>query len=307
MTADQTPTAAPATEPWRSMTAAQRGQAYSPSSCIGGDYRPFVAAYTQRSAAAVHSTQASGARWQRCSYGNQATQWLQLCLPPQVDGPLSPAHTTALPGLLVFIHGGYWQELSATDSLFAASHCAAQGLAFAAINYSLAPQASVGGIVAECRAAVAWLVRHAARLGFDASNVVLAGSSAGAHLVAMVCAQAGAAQPRGAVLLSGIYDLQPLVGTPINQALGLTLQQAQAVSPAYLALPGFAPAVVAWGAVETDEFKRQSRSFAATLADAGTAELTLEVPGRNHFDVVFDLADPATALGQATLALFRPS
>jgi arylformamidase len=163
--------------------------------------------------------------------------------------------------------------------------------------------------VAECRTAVAWLLQHAVQLGFDASNVVLAGSSAGAHLVAMVCAAPGvtpgAAQPRGAVLLSGIYDLQPLVGTSINQALGLTLLEAQALSPAYLSLAGFAPSLVAWGAVETDEFKRQSRSFAASLAAAGTTALMLEVPGRNHFDVVLDLADPTTALGQATLALFK--
>jgi arylformamidase len=233
-------------EPWRGMTTAQREQAYSPSSCTGGDYRPFVAAYTQRSTAAVEQALGLGAKWQRCRYGSGADQWLQLCLPPQVSGVGSGVDSdidsdsgkagqptaSALPGLLVFMHGGYWQELSASDSLFAAAHCAAQDLGFAAINYTLAPLATVGGIVAECRAAVAWLVQHAARLGFDARNMVLAGSSAGAHLTAMVCAQSGWVQPRGAVLLSGIYDLQPLVGTGINQALGLTLQQAHALSPA---------------------------------------------------------------------------
>jgi hypothetical protein len=41
------------------------------------------------------------------------------------------------------------------------------------------------------------------------------------------------------------------------------------------------------------------------LAAAGHCTPT-EVPARNHFDVVFDLADPATTLGRATLALFRP-
>ncbi len=283
-------------EPWRLLSDAQREQAYSPSSCIGGDYRPFVAAYKTRSAAAVQQAAAAGASWQRCRYGAGGEQWLQLCLPKKVSG--------ALPGLLVFIHGGYWQELGADDSLFAAADCAALGLGFAAINYTLAPQASLADIATDCRAALAWLVQQAARLGFDADKVVVAGSSAGAQLTAWVCIQP-AAQLRGAVLLSGIYDLQPLVGTSINSALGLTLTEAKAQSPAFAPLAGFAPGVVCWGDIETAEFKRQSRSFAAQLQAAGTPCATVEVPARNHFDVVFDLANPATALGQATLALLR--
>jgi arylformamidase len=64
------------------------------------------------------------------------------------------------------------------------------------------------------------------------------------------------------------------------------------------------PAVVAWGEIETSEFKRQSRAFAARLAVDGTACTTLEVSGRNHFDVVLDLADPSSPLFAAARALF---
>ena len=108
---------------------------------------------------------------------------------------------------------------------------------------------------------------------------------------------------RGIVPVSGVYDLAPLVGTSINDALGLDAPAAAALD----LLSGarrFCPAVVAWGAIETSEFKRQSRAFAARLAADGVPCTSLEVAGRNHFDVVLDLADQATPLFAAAGALF---
>jgi arylformamidase len=283
---------------WRQLSEAAREQAYSPSSCIGGDYRPLIAAYAQRSQAARAQVP-----HQVCRYGAAPAQLLDY-FPP---APTMQPQTAPAP-LLVFIHGGYWQELSKDESAFAAAQAVQQGAAFAALNYTLAPQASVGQIVEECRLALAWLQAQAGRLGFDANRIVVAGSSAGAHLAAMVAladanATAAAVALKGVVLVSGVYELEPLVGTTINHALGLSPAQAVALSPALAPLKGFAPAVVCWGAVETEEFKRQGREFAAQLGAAGTACQSFEVPARNHFDVVLDLADPATRLGQAVAAM----
>ena len=288
--------------PTGALSAAEREREYSPSSCIGGDYRPFIDAYVSRSAAARREAEALGARWSRCAYGPGAAQGLELCLPPA-----GAAGSKVGAGLLVFIHGGYWQELSARDSLFAAAHCVGAGLAFAAVDYTLAPQASVGTIVLECRLALAWLFEHAAGLGIDAANVVVAGSSAGAHLAAMMSlpVRKPAARPRAAVLVSGIYELEPLIGTSINDALGLDTAAAKAVSPRLHPLAGFPPALVCWGEIETQAFKVQGLEFASALRDAGTACTGFEIPARNHFDVILDLADPQTLLGQRTLALFR--
>ena len=60
----------------------------------------------------------------------------------------------------------------------------------------------------------------------------------------------------------------------------------------------------AWGEIETSEFKRQSRAFAARLAREAIACRTLEVPGRNHFDVVLGLGDPASPLFALARVLF---
>ena len=105
------------------------------------------------------------------------------------------------------------------------------------------------------------------------------------------------------MLISGIFDLQPLIGTSINDALGLSEAQAQQQSPALQHLAGFPPALVCWGQIETDAFKTQSRQFAAALQAAGVSCHAMELAGRNHFDVALDLADPATELGRQTFKL----
>ena len=110
---------------------------------------------------------------------------------------------------------------------------------------------------------------------------------------------------KGAVLVSGIYDLEPLIGTSINEALGLDPATAARNSPLRRPLKGFPPSLVCWGENETDQFKRQSRAFAQALRRAGTECAAFECPGRNHFDVILDLADPATLLGRRTLDLIQ--
>ena len=283
---------------------AERERVYSPSFCIGGNYQPFIAAYGEQSRAARERSLALGARWLELRYGSAAAQRMDLCLPAASAGSGA--------GLLVFIHGGYWQELSAQESLFAAADCAERGLALCAIDYTLAPAATVAGIVTECRAALQLLAEQAPQWGIDPARIVVAGSSAGAHLAAMVCLptwrdsgreRPRPVRPRGAVLVSGIFQLQPLVGTSINAALGLSPQQALAQSPLLQPLPGFPPAIVCWGEVETGAFKAQSRQFSARLQAAHTPCQTLEIAARNHFDVALDLADPGTVLGRHTMAL----
>jgi len=282
---------------------AEREQAYSPSSCIGGDYRPFLQQYQQR------SDTARALPHQEHAYGGLPRQRLDLFLPP-LPQPLTQPDSqpgSRAPALLVFIHGGYWQELSRHSACFAAPACLAAGHAFAAIGYTLAPEATVEQIVQECRTALVWLHQHAARLGFDPARIVVAGSSAGAHLAAMCSLRAWpheAGLPAAAVLVSGVYELAPLVGTSINTALGLTPDSASRVSPLHYSLAGFARTVLAWGEIETTEFKRQSRAFGQALQAQGLPEVpALEVPARNHFDVVLDLCEPGTLLGDATLAL----
>lgn len=216
------------------------------------------------------------------------------------------AAALAAPGrpLLVYIHGGYWQMLSAADSLFVGGDAAREQVALHAVEYTLAPSASIERIIEEC------IVEATDALASLAPpRVVLAGSSAGAHLAAM-CAR----DPRLAgridalVLLSGIYDLRPLVVTPTNLALGLDESHAAALSPLLLSAPTTVSSVLcAVGGHESGEFIRQNAKYAAHLRAAGI-DVQEEVVGvRDHFDLPYDLLGRGTTVGDWTLAVLEGS
>lgn len=265
------------------MDAATLTQAYSPSTMVGGNIAPFIKAYVDQSAAAY----AAAPDVQTLSYGDRPSQTIDLVVPERA---------TPVP-LHVFIHGGYWQQLSKTDSFFAAPDTLAHGIAFAAVDYTLAPHANLGEIVAEVFAALRYLRSNAQALGIDPKRIVVSGSSAGAQLAAMAgILLKGAELPAGLILLSGIYDLRPLLNIYVNDALGMDEEVAKRNSPLWRGISDFPPTVIAWGEIETDEFKCQSRHFAFHLERAKRDVTTLEVPARNHFDVVHDLAND-TPLG----------
>ena len=271
------------------LSALEREREYSPSSAIGGNYAPNIAAYKDLSQAA----HAALPNRQTLRYGE---------LPRQQIDYFPASGKNKAPGLLVFIHGGYWQELSKNESAFLAPAWHAAGFAHAVIGYTLAPQASVRQILQECVSAITHLRAQAAALGFDAARIVVAGSSAGGYLAAAVAAHAQL-EIRGIVPISGVFDLRPLVGTSINEALGLTTEEAQDLSA--IALQASAPAVIAWGEIETAAFKAQSQLLAAQITAAKFPARSMEMAARNHFDVVHELGDQDSPLFQAALQLFE--
>lgn len=277
---------------WRSWPPEVLGREYSPSSTVPGGYARFVRLWadgTQR------ARRLAGARID-VPYGPGPDDLLDLYLP--VGAPDGPP-------LVVFLHGGYWQEVSKAESGFAAPGLVAAGIALAVPEYTLAPRASVREIVEQTTRAVRWLADHAPELGVDGDRVVLAGHSAGAQLAFMAALAVPPGTVTGLVLLGGVFDLEPVVHTPINDALGLDEAEARTLSPVRLVRPGLPPALVILGTGETDEFRRQSREFAAAFAAAGNEVARLEVEGRHHFDLPLELGDAATELGMRTTRLAR--
>lgn len=277
---------------WRGMGDDERTLAYSPSSMLDGDLAPFIQSYTDNSASAHRRLSPVTV----LRYGPLDSNTIDVVTPDSSDG-------TAPVPLLAFIHGGYWRELSKTDSFFAAPDSLKREWAFAAVDYTLAPRASLDEIVEECCRAIECLHQHAARLGVDRNRIIVSGSSAGAHLAAMTCLRLHSKfKPAASMLLSGIYDLEPLIGTYINEPLNLDVLSARRNSPVHRKLTGFPPALIAWGAQETDEFKRQSLTFAHMLQSAKADVEAVQIKDRNHFDIVEDIASDS-ALGLQTAAL----
>lgn len=212
--------------------------------------------------------------------------------------------------VLVYIHGGYWRLLDAADSGFMAPMLSAQGAVTVAVNYTLRPGASLTEMVRQCRAAIAWIHANIARFGGDPDRIHVSGSSAGGHLGGMLAAEgwqeAFGLPPdviKGAALLSGLYDLEPVRLSFVNDWAGLTEAEAADISPIHrLPRPGM-PAVLAVAPSETDEFKRQTALYGEALAVRGNPVAHVDVPNSNHFDIVLSMMDSATPLSAAILRM----
>lgn len=227
--------------------------------------------------------------WQDLAYGRGDAERLHYFPAPRPGAPL-----------LVFVHGGYWQELTEAESSFAAPGVLARGWGFAALGYGLAPAHRLDEIVAMVRRGVTWLHGNAERLGFDPDRIVLAGHSAGAQLAAMCF---GGAPIRAAVLVSGLYELDPLLETSIGAAIRLSPDEAARNSPARRLPPGTPPLLAACGADEPAGFAEQQDLLAVAARAARVPLETVIVPGRHHFDVPLGLADPDDPLGKRVLAI----
>ena len=192
----------------------------------------------------------------------------------------------------MFIHGGYWQALDKSFGSHWARGLVLRGVSVAVPSYDLCPSVPLRRIVEQMRAACVALHRRTGQ------RLLVAGHSAGGQLAVMLMATdwtaIDPALPKrlvGAALpVSGVFELEPLLGTSIGRGLNLTPAEAHALSPRFLPpAPGEMHAVV--GGAESSEFIRQTHAFAA--AWRGTAE---ELPGANHFTVLAPFSDPDHAL-----------
>lgn len=210
-----------------------------------------------------------------------------------------PAYRPDAP-ILAFIHGGYWQAGDKESSSFLVEGPLAHGIAVALIEYTIAPEAEMDRIVGEIRRAVDWLAAHAASLGGNARRLYVCGHSAGGHLTAMMLDKPAVA---GAIAISGLFDLEPIRLSYLNDKLGLTAACARRNSPQFH-LPAEAPTlVVAVGAAELPELVRQSADYSAALRARGLPIRYLPLPGHDHFTILDELANPEGALCAAMLDL----
>ena len=208
--------------------------------------------------------------------------------------------------LFIFIHGGYWRALSQKESSFMAEAFTKRGVAVAAVNYSLAPEANLDEIVRQCRRALAWTYDNAKSFGVDRERIYIGGSSAGGHLGGMLISSGWhrgfGVRPdivKGACALSGLFELEPLLRAEANTWMNLDEAAAKRNSPAnHLPEEHGCPLIVSYGGNETAEFKRQTDDYAAAWRNAGFSCTYVAAAQRNHFDIVMELCDPIGELGQ---------
>jgi arylformamidase len=207
---------------------------------------------------------------------------------------------------VVFIHGGYWQRGDKSAYSFLAESFAKNGASFVAINYDFCPGVRITQIVDQARKAMAWLWHNIDRLGGNREKLCIAGHSAGAHVVGMMmitdwpsfAERLPQVMFKGALLVSGIFDLEPLLSTSNNDLLHLDQAEAFSQSPINHAAVTNAPQLIVYGEDETEEFKRQSDRYVATFGVL-TGRVTRRVVSGNHFDVLNELSDEHSGFHQS--------
>lgn len=202
----------------------------------------------------------------------------------------------------VFIHGGYWRALDKDIFLALCAPLAARGFVAANIDYGLRPDFTVPQIVAQVLQAIAFIANNAARYGGRADRMVLCGHSAGGHMVAWAATvdwQALGVEGidiKAVVPVSGLFDLQPLLATSINDDLALDADTARGMSPVHRAARPMPPTLSVVGGDETLGFQDQTRHYNAALQAAGHTAQMLTGDGLDHFSICQALADPDSAV-----------
>ena len=236
-------------------------------------------------------------------YGTSAAETLDLFLPTKADEPRP---------VLLFVHGGYWRSLDKRDFSWLARPFVRAGVAVSIVNYGLAPATPLREIVAQCQRAVAFLVGEAAALSVNPERIVVAGHSAGGHIVAMLVATDWPAlDPRlgrhvlhGAIAVSGLFDLEPLMPVPfLKVTLGAAVSPGDQVSPVRLRPLDPVRIQLFVGEQESSAFHTQAAILAAAWGPEAT-QGPLIIPARNHFSVCTAFSEPDGLLFGRIMAAF---
>ncbi|HWJ73158.1 MAG TPA: alpha/beta hydrolase [Kaistia sp.] len=252
-------------------------------------------------------------RWRARSDASAETRPVMLDIPygpaPTEKLDVFPAKDPDAP-ILIYIHGGYWIWKDKADFRFVAEGVVDAGVTLVVINYALTPDHDMDEIVRQVRAAVAFVWKKAGTaIPGDQDRLFLSGHSAGGHLTAIAAAtnwpsfdpKLPAGIVAGGIAVSGLYDLEPIRLSYLNETVGLDAAMAHRSSPLHAIRPAMPPLTLVVGGAESDEFKRQQQSFAAALTAAGNTVLSEEVAGLHHFAVIETIADHGSQLQRAVL------
>jgi len=209
----------------------------------------------------------------------------------------------------VFVHGGAWRRNQAADYVLQAEPLLRAGAHSVILDFIKVDQA--GGdlfpMYEQVRRALAWVWRNAESFGGDRDRIYVSAHSSGSHLAGVVLARGWKDEGlppdafKGAVLLSGMYDLAPVALSKRSAYVRFTDAMVEELS-AQRHIAGLStPLILAYGTCETPEFQRQSRDFAAAVRDAGKPVELIEGPAYNHFELLETLANPYGLTGRAML------
>jgi arylformamidase len=238
----------------------------------------------------------------RFAYGDKPIEGFDLYPAKRANAPI-----------VVFTHGGAWRTGNAEENAFAAELFVNAGAHFITLDFNAVTE--VGGdlmvLADQVRRAVAWVYNNAASFGGDRARIYLAGHSSGAHLTGVMLTTdwtrygLPAQFIKGGICSSGMYDLEPVRLSARSKYVAFTDQIEQELSSQRHLDRLHCPIIVSHGTLETPEFQRQARDFAAAVKAAGKPVTLLVGEAYNHFEMAELLASPYGLTGYEVLRQWK--
>lgn len=231
-------------------------------------------------AATTPSSAANEAAVQReVAYGGDKRQTIDV---------YAPANAERAP-VIFMVHGGGWRYGDKTNARVVENKIArwvARGFIFISVNYRMLPELDGLQQRDDIVAALVFAQQHAAHWGGDASQFILMGHSAGAHLVALVNANpaialnAGAQPWLGTVALdSGALDVPAIMQRrhlPLyDAAFGSNQQRWQLASPRHQLTRSTPPLLAVCSTQRRDNPCQQAQAFQHDAQALGNRVLVL--------------------------------
>jgi arylformamidase len=204
---------------------------------------------------------------QRYAYGPTPIEGLDVYVTKRPNAPIN-----------IFIHDGAWRGGLAKDFGYAAEVFVHAGAHYVVPDFINVMEAG-GNLMPtaeQVRRAVAWVRRNVQSFGGDPERVYVSGHSSGGHLAGVILTtdwrktfDLPTDTVKGRLCCSGLFDLKPVRLSARSSYVTFTDEMEQALSSQRHLDKLNAPVIIAHGTLETPEFQRQSRDFAAALKAAG--------------------------------------
>jgi arylformamidase len=210
----------------------------------------------------------------------------------------------------IFVHGGAWRAGLAKNYAYAAEMFVDAGAHYVVPDFNnvLETGGDLMVMAEQVRRAVAWVYRNAKSFGGNPERLYVCGHSSGGHLTGVLLTtdwQKDFGLPptliKGGVCGSGMFDLKPVRLSKRSSYVKFTDEIEEKLSAQRHIDRLVAPVALVHGTLETPEFQRQSRDFAAAVKAAGKPVTLAVMEGYNHFAVMEQLGNPYSLFGRAVL------
>lgn len=238
----------------------------------------------------------------RFSYGPTAIEAADVFTTKAANAPV-----------MVFAHGGAWRTGRAANYHYMAEMFLNAGANLVVLDFNNVGEVdgSLMTMADQIRRGTAWAIKNAKSFGGDPDRIYVSGHSSGGHWAGVLLTtdwqKFGLPQDciKGGVCGSGMYDLKPVRMSARSNYVKFTDETERELSSQRHLDKLVAPVAVVYGTLETPEFQRQNRDFAAAVKAAGKTATLSVMEGYNHFEVMESIGNPYSLFGRAALEIMK--